>query len=64
MKVLRMMSYTVLAMLGMGVLVVMLLLAVPDPLEGARLGDEGDSRGFLMGAEDQSGPASFSMPRR
>lgn len=60
MKALRMMSYTVLALFGMGALGVMLLLTVPDPLDGGRLDDDGDSHGFLMGAEESSDPA----PRR
>jgi hypothetical protein len=63
-----MMGCAVLTVLGIGVLVVMLLLTVADPLEGEDSDGEGDSTGSPygspVGAEDQSGPAWLSSPGR
>jgi hypothetical protein len=68
MSVWRMMGCAVLAVFGMGVLLVMLSLTVADPLEGEDSEGEEDSQGSPygspVGAEDQSGPAWLSAPGR
>lgn len=64
----QMMGCAVLAVLGMGILLVVLSLAVADPLEGEESeggeGSQGAPYGSSAGVEDQSGPAWFSTPGR